>query len=77
MWSIAGIVVIGVIMMFIEVPSLLKKKQRRDLWVFSILLLFGVGLNILEQQDVNIPNPFEGITAIFQPYSDVISGLFK
>lgn len=77
MWSIAGIVVIGVIMMFIEVPSFLKKKQRRDLWAFSILLLLGVVLNILVQLEVNIPNPFEVITAIFQPYSDVISELFK
>jgi hypothetical protein len=77
MWSIAGIVVIGVIMMFIEVPSFLKKKQRRDLWVFSILLLLGIVLNILVQLEVNIPNPFEVITGIFQPYSDVISELFK
>lgn len=77
MWSIAGILVIGVIVMFIEVPSLMKKKQRRDLWVFSILLLLGVVLNILENQKVTIPNPLDMITAVFQPYSDVISELFK
>lgn len=77
MWSIAVILVIGAIIMFIEVPSLLKKKQRRDLWVFSILLILGVVLNMLEQLEVTIPNPFEGITAIFHPYKDFISRLFK
>lgn len=77
MWAITGIVVVGVIIMFIEVPSLLKKNHRKDLWVFSALLLLGIGLNILEQMEVSIPNPFEGITAIFQPYSQVISEIFK
>lgn len=77
MWSIVGIVVIGVIIMFIEVPSLLKKNHRKDLWVFSTLLLLGIVLNISEQLEVSIPNPFEGITAIFQLYSKVISEIFK
>ncbi|MBT2700845.1 hypothetical protein J7E79_26335 [Bacillus sp. ISL-40] len=77
MWSIVGIIVIGVIIMFIEVPSLLKKNHRKDLWVFSTLLLLGIVLNISEQLEVSIPNPFEGITAVFQPYSTVISEIFK
>jgi hypothetical protein len=72
-----GIVSIGVIIMFIEVPSLLKKNHKKDLWVFSSLLLLGIVLNILEQVEVRIPNPFEGITAIFHPYSKVISAIFK
>lgn len=77
MWSIVGIIAIGVIIMFIKVPSLLKKNHKKDLWVFSSLLLLGIVLNILEQVDVSIPNPLEGITAIFQPYSEVISNIFK
>ncbi|MGF6947791.1 hypothetical protein QF028_000284 [Neobacillus sp. B4I6] len=77
MWFIAEIVVIGIIIMFIEVPSLLKKNHRKDLWVFSFLLLLGIVLNILEHMEVSIPNPFKGITAIFQPYSEVISDIFK
>lgn len=77
MWSITGVLVIGVIMMLIEGPSLIKKKQKKDLWVFSILLLLGVVLNILEMREVTILNPLEVITPIFQPVSDVITNLFK
>ncbi|MEW9671863.1 hypothetical protein [Ammoniphilus sp. 3BR4] len=77
MWTIAGILAIGVIIVLIEVPSLLKKNHRKDLWVFSILFLFGVALNILDKMDVPIPNPFKGITAIFHPYGEMISQLFK
>jgi hypothetical protein len=77
MWSIAGIIIVGVIIMFIKIPSLLKKNHKKDLWVFSSLLLLGIVLNILEQVEVSIPNPLEGITAIFQPYSKIISNIFK
>jgi hypothetical protein len=77
MWSITGIVTIGVIIMFIEVPSLLKKNHKKDLWVFSSLLILGIVLNILVQVKISIPNPLEVITAIFQPYSKVISEIFK
>ncbi|WP_246040348.1 hypothetical protein [Ectobacillus funiculus] len=63
--------------MFIKIPSLLKKNHKKDLWVFSSLLLLGVVLNIWEQMGRSIPNPLEGITAIFQPYSEVISNIFK
>jgi hypothetical protein len=77
MWSITGIVAIGGIIMCIEVPSLLKENHRKDLWVFSSLLILGIVLNILVQVKISIPNPLEGITAIFQPYSKVISEIFK
>lgn len=77
MWSIAGIIIVGVIIMFIKIPSLLKKNHKKDLWVFSSLLLLGIVLNILEQMELSLPNPLEGITAIFQPYSEVISNIFK
>lgn len=77
MWPIAGVLAIGVAFMFIEVPALLKKKQRKDLWVFSILLLFGIALNIMEILEMPIPNPLEGITAIFRPFSHMMQGIFK
>jgi hypothetical protein len=75
MWSIAGILVIAVFIAAIEVPSLLGKKK--ELWVFSLLLLSGTGLSIAQALHANIPNPLDWMAAVYQPFSNWITRALK
>ncbi|MGB5944721.1 hypothetical protein [Paenisporosarcina sp.] len=74
--SLGILLVAGTICLF-EVPPLLKKQQKKELLVFSILLLFGVALSIFFTVSKSIPNPLDYITFIFKPLSEVISGFLK
>lgn len=74
--SLGILLVAGAICLF-EVPSLLKKQQKKELLVFSILLLFGVALSIFFTVRNSIPNPLDYITFIFKPLNDLISGFLK
>lgn len=73
--AIAGILLIAILIIVLEVPPLWKKKQKRELWVYSLLLLFGVGLSIAESLDLNIPNPLDWIAIIYKPLSDLVMSL--
>ena len=67
-----GILLVATVIIFIEVPSLLEKKQKKELIVFSILLIIGVTLSILRAFGINIPNPLDLLTFIFKPMNDLI-----
>ena len=74
--SLGILLVAGVIILF-EVPPLLKQKQKKELFVFSILLIIGVVLSIVFTLGKTIPNPMDFITFIFKPLSDFITQLLK
>lgn len=77
MLSALLILVLSITIILFEAPSLLRKKQKKDLLVFVFLLLLGSGLNIAEVLNVVIPNPLELITTLYKPLSDSIFGLFE
>ncbi|WP_026573413.1 hypothetical protein [Bacillus sp. UNC438CL73TsuS30] len=77
MLGVAGTIVAAILMMAFEIPNLWKKKLRKELWVFSILMLMAAGLGIAHSLDLPIPNPINGITIIFKPLSDFVYGMLK
>ncbi|MFY0758016.1 hypothetical protein AB1K32_03920 [Metabacillus dongyingensis] len=77
MVAVAGILVIVGVIIAIDVPSLLRKKEKKELWVFFILLLIGTSLSIALALHIKIPNPVDWITVIYQPLSDLIESLLK
>lgn len=68
-----GILIVAVVIAYIEVPSLLEKKYKKELIVFSILLTIGVGLGIAHSFGKPIPNPIDLLTIIFKPLHDAIT----
>lgn len=72
MWAVAGVLGVSIIIALFEVPPLLKKKLKKDLWAFSILLLIGTGLSIAQALRMKIPNPLDLIYYIYKPMSDAI-----
>lgn len=77
MWAIVGILTAAVLIALFEVPSLLKRGYKKELWVFSVLLLVATGLCIAKSMDVKIPNPIDWISAVFKPLSDFLAGALK
>ncbi len=77
MWAIAGIITATAAIAIIEIPSLWRKKWKKELWAFSILLLFGAGLSFALSLHANIPNPLDWITFVYKPLIDALSGLLK
>lgn len=67
-----GIVVFALLVMLIEVPSLVKKGHKKELWTFFLLLFFGTGLSILHVLKVDLSSPHDWISFIYKPLSDVI-----
>ncbi|MGZ4032210.1 MAG: hypothetical protein ACXVP5_01430 [Tumebacillaceae bacterium] len=74
MWSIGGIVLLGALASWLEVPRLRKAKLYRELWTFSLLMLFGTGLAIMQSLHLPLPNPLNGVILIYQPFSDFLYG---
>ena len=73
-----GILMIAAVIVWMEVPPLLEKKYKKELFVFLILLAIGVGLSItLFVFEKTIPNPFDLLTIIFKPLNDFLSLFLK
>lgn len=77
MGSVIGILLAILVICIVEVPRLIRKKQRRELWAFSIFLLIGTILNIALALHVRLPNPLDWIMAFYKPVSDLIDSLLK
>lgn len=77
MWAITGILAAGILIAILEVPPLLKRKLKKELYVFFLLLVFGIGLSIAQTLSMNIPNPLDWIKVVYKPLSDVIYGMLQ
>ena len=74
MWVIL-LATIGIILF--EVPSLLRKGLKKELAVFSILLIIGVMYSTFYALDVELANPWDIIAQILKPLTDLLDNAFK
>jgi len=65
------------ILSLLEIPKMLKKKQDRELWAFSVLLALGTVVAVLRSLDVKIPNPSDIVLWIYSPLSEIMKNLHK
>lgn len=77
MWYVFGIIMVSIGITIYEVPNLLKKNSKKELVVFSILLILALALSIAEILYEDLPNPLDGITMIYKPVSDFLFDLLK
>ncbi|MFH5185800.1 hypothetical protein ACHHV8_25845 [Paenibacillus sp. TAB 01] len=76
MWVVIGIFIAASGIIAIDVPYLRSQGLRKELWVFSFLLLIGVGLNLaLFVLHWAIPNPLDLIIFVYKPVSRLVFGL--
>jgi uncharacterized membrane protein YwzB len=72
MMKVIMIVIIFFVLAGWDVPKLIRKNQRKDLIVYSLLMVSGVLLSILDAFHVYLPNPSKGLEAIFKPFSSLL-----
>lgn len=48
----------------IEIPSLVKRKYKKELALFSIFLFFGFVFSLLFTAGVDLPDPVDSIKAL-------------
>jgi len=58
---------------FVEVPKMIRGKQFKELFLYSVLLLTGSAVMILRNFNIKMPNPTDLILWIYAP----LSGLMK
>ena len=68
-----GILLVAAVILYMEVPSLLEKKYKKELIVFSVLLAIGVGLSIGYSFGKSIPNPVDLLNFLFNPIHDAVT----
>lgn len=77
MFVIAGIVLVGACIALVEGPYLVKKKMKKELYIFAGLLLVGEVLSIMLALRVPLPNPYDLITFIYRPISNYVFSILK
>lgn len=60
-----------------EAPDLIKKKMWRELTAFGVLMLIGMFYSYGQILDLPLPNPTDGIMAIFKPVSQYLEKLLS
>jgi hypothetical protein len=64
------LVLVFILIFFMEVPGLIKKKWWREMAAVSFFLLLGFALALPQVLGYEIPSPNIVIEAIFKPISD-------
>lgn len=55
---IASLILIYILIILLEVPSLIKKQMKRELCVFSLLFLVALYMGLAQFYGWPLPNPF-------------------
>ncbi|WP_199615165.1 hypothetical protein [Paenibacillus alkalitolerans] len=66
-WYIAGFVALGALVVLVELPDLLKKKRRKEMRMFFLLLGTGIVMNAATILDLDMPRPLNWIKAVYEP----------
>jgi hypothetical protein len=77
MLAVIGVLAVCLVIIMIEVPPMRKKGQKKELGLFSVLILLGACLSIGASLHLPIPNPLDGLNYIFKPSSDFIFGMLE
>lgn len=77
MVQIIGVIILSLIIIYLEIPSLIKNKAFRELSIFLTLLLAANVISAIHLLDITIPNPMDTIATIYKPLNDFFSKLLE
>lgn len=72
MFTVIGIVFVTLAIIFIEYPLLKESKLKKEIYLFSILLFIGIGLNIITSLDIKYPNLLDWMIIVYKPISQIV-----
>ena len=71
------VLAISTTLCFIEIPEILERKSKTELWSFLALLVLGTVLCILRSLNVPLPNPSDWVAWEYSPVSNWLKGLLE
>jgi hypothetical protein len=74
---ILGVIILTIGIIWMEVPSLLKKKQIKELLCFSLFLVSGAVTSLLGVMNIHLPNPYDWIEVIYSPITDWMNNILQ
>ena len=72
MVKVIGILLVIVVVVLIDVPTMWKNKQKKELIVYSVLLSIGVTLLILLAVGIKIPSPVDLFTITEKSFESLV-----
>ena len=67
-----GLIFIFILIIFFEIPGLIRRKLWRELAAFSVFLTIGFVLSFLQVIGVKIPSPNDGIIFLVETISKML-----
>lgn len=62
---------------FLEVPRMMRKHLKKELWSFSVLLAFGTVLCTAKALGAHLQSPLAYITYVFKPMSKILQKMLS
>ncbi len=71
------VLIFSIVLCYIEIPGILQRKSKIELWSFSSLLLLGTLLSILKSLDLPLPNPSDWVAWVYSPVSNLLKDILQ
>jgi len=68
MVSLLGVIATAIVMGFIDIPRIWKRRVVKDLVAYSVMLLAGTVLAILIVRHVQLPNLIDILKIVYGPF---------
>lgn len=73
MGGVLVIIIVAAGITAFEVPVMLRKKLKKELWAFSFLMVLGTFFSLINAFNVTISNPLGWMVYIYKPISDMVN----
>lgn len=77
MWFLLGILAVSAVLCVSDIPALRRNGSRSEKFLFYILLVIGIGLNLAFSLGVKLPNPLVGWLILMKPIGKWIMDVFQ
>lgn len=67
MEKVIGIIIVFGVILKLEIPDLLKNKDKKGLIIFSFLIVLSFGLCVTLALNKTIPNPTDFLSLVLKP----------
>lgn len=65
--TVGGTMVTIILVAYIQIRILARKKMVKEIWFSAILFIVGLVLAVLQSMNISIPNPLDAIAYVCQP----------
>lgn len=72
MLAIIGILFVVLAIIFIEFSSIKEKKFKKEMYLFILFLLVGIGLNVINTLHIKFPNLLDWLIFVYKPISRLV-----